>query len=427
MTASVKGNQFTFKTSGYVLIWAAFYLFALLSPQLRVLKGNSDFLDKYTAGQLLLRGQSRQLYDIEVQRQAQRRVLSSLNSDVEFAGGLLLFSHPPFVALLYGAVAWLSYVQAFLVWNLASALCFGAAIAKLVRHYRIESSTGLERLSLAGLMYLPVSAALLQGQNTSVAFLCLVLAFLSFKRRDEFRAGLWLSLVLMKFQILPLFLLLLLVKRRAVALLGFLAGGFLLGVVSLLVVGPTGLSGYLKVLERVSGWVGLYGVNPIGANCLRGQMYLLFYKDMPDIVFVTTLLFSTAFVTVVLLSWRGAWQPESDSFDLKFALLVVVGLLIAPQINFHDLAFLLYPGVTLLHRSLRDLKHLSAQWIVFIVGFPLQILTFISLPIVPIQFNVIGLILLTIVLLNAVRSGGSAVFDHPNQLDSCRTIEVAGK
>lgn len=59
MTASVKENQFTFTGRGYVLIWSAFYVTALLSPQLRVLRGNSDFLDKYTAGRLLLTGQSR--------------------------------------------------------------------------------------------------------------------------------------------------------------------------------------------------------------------------------------------------------------------------------------------------------------------------------------------------------------------------------
>jgi hypothetical protein len=186
-------------------------------------------------------------------------------------------------------------------------------------------------------------------------------------------------------------------------------------VVSLLVVGPTGLLGYLKLMQRVSDWVGLYGVNPLGANCLRGQMYLLFYKVMPDIV------------AVALLCGRGAWQPQSHSFDLKFALLIVVGLLIAPQINFHDLAFLLYPGLILLHRSVPDLKHLPARWIVFIVGFPLQVLSLTSLPVVPIKFNVIGLIVLTIVLLNAARSKDCALVDHPSSLDSYWTVEVPKK
>lgn len=423
----MKENQFSLRSRAYVLIWAAFYIMALFSPQLRVLKGNSDFLAEYTAAQLLLSGQSRQLYDIEIQRQAQREILSLLNSDVEFGGGLLLFSHPPFAALLYVAVAWLSYAPAFLVWNLASILCFVTGVAKLVRHYRIQSSTDLERLGLAGLMYLPVSATLLQGQNTSVAFLCLVLAFLSFKRSNEFRAGLWLSLVLMKFQILPVLLLTLLVKGRGRALLGFLAGGSCLGLGSLLVVGPAGVLGYLQLLGKMSRWVGVYGVNPIGANCFRGQMYLLFYNAMPDMALVTTLLFNTVFVTIALLPWRGAWKAERDCFDLKFALQIVVGLLVAPQINFHDLAFLLFPGVTLSHLSVRDLQHLSTRWIVFIVGFPLQILSFMSLSIVPIQFNVVGLIILTVVLFSAVRSKERTVLDHPSSLDSCKTVEVSRK
>ena len=95
-------------------------------------------------------------------------------------------------------------------------------------------------------------------------------------------------------------------------------------------------------------------------------------------------------------------------------LLIVVGLLVAPQINFHDLAFLLYPGVTLFYLSVRDSQHLLTRWIVFIVGFPLQILSFISLPVVPIQFNVIGLIVLTVVLINAIRSQGCTLLDHPS-------------
>ena len=399
-----QGRIFITKKS-FVVIWVAFYLLAVLSPQLKVLRGNSDFLDKYTAARLLLSGQSENLYAVEAQKSMQSQILLSLNSDLKFAGGLLLFSHPPFVALMYAAVGWLSYAQAFLVWNLLSSVCFVTGVAQLVRHYRIHSSKDLEVLGLACLMYLPVFATLLQGQNTSVAFLCLVLAFRSFKGRKDFHGGLLLSLVLMKFQILPVSLLVLLLKKRWLALLGFLVGGVCLGAVSLFVVGPTGLLDYLKLLREMSGWVGVYGVNPIGANCLRGQMYLLFPSSMPNIRLVMTLFFNTLFVTIALICWRGNWDPESRGFDLKFALLIVVGLLVAPQINFHDLAFLLIPGVMLFHVADFELEQPLVRWVLFAVGFPLQILSFMILPIVPIQLNVVGLILLTSVLFNTIRSG----------------------
>lgn len=376
---------------------------ALLSPQLNILRGNCDFLAKYTAARMLVSGRGENLYHFETQTEVQSQILLSLNSDVKFAGGLLLFSHPPFVSVMYLAVAWLSYVQAFLAWNVLSGACLVTGIARLVRHYQIQSPADLEALVLSCLFFMPVPATLLQGQSTSVAFLCLVLAFLNLKRGREFRGGLWLSLVLMKFQLLPLLLLILAVKRRAMALLGFTAGGLCLAAVSLLVVGPQGLLGYLTLLGQMSGWVDLYGVNPIGANCLRGQMYLLFYPAMPSLALVLTLLFNMIFVTLALVCWKGHWKPESSDFDLKFALMVVAGLLIAPQINFHDLMFLLLPGVILFRFADLELGRLPVRWILFTVGFPLQILSFMALPIVPIQLNVVGLIVVTAMLFHSIR------------------------
>jgi hypothetical protein len=46
---------------GFVVIWATSYLLALLSPQLKILRGNSDFFDKHTAARLLLSGQGEDL------------------------------------------------------------------------------------------------------------------------------------------------------------------------------------------------------------------------------------------------------------------------------------------------------------------------------------------------------------------------------
>jgi hypothetical protein len=404
----VKENQIRFKNRGFIVIWAAFYLMALFSPQLNILRGNCDFLAKYTAARILGSGQGEKLYHLETQKEVQRQVLVSLNSSVKFAGGLLLFSHPPFVVVLYVAVAWLSFVPAFIAWNVISGGCLVIGIACLLRHYRIQSPTDLELVVLSCLFFMPVPATLLQGQSTAVAFLCLVLAFLNLKHGRDFRGGLWLSLVLMKFQILPLLVLVFVVKRRGLALFGFAAGGVCLAVVSLLVVGPKGLLEYVTLLWQMSGWVDFYGVNPIGANCLRGQMYLLFYPTLPAVALSLTLLLNMIFVLLALVGWKGPWKPESSDFDLKFALLVVVGLLIAPQINFHDLVFLLLPGLILFHSASGETGQLPIRWILFAVGFPLQVLNFMALPIVPIQLNVIGLIAVATVLFHTIRSTGSA-------------------
>jgi len=399
----VKENKFAFRGKGFVAIWVAFYVTALLIPQLKVLRGNSDFLAQYTSATVVLSGKGQDLYDFEAQKRVQRTILDSLDSDVEFAGGLLLFSHPPFVAFLYVTVAWLSYIPAFLAWNLISGACLIAGVVKLVRFYQIKSPTDLEQIGLSCLIFMPVSAVLLQGQSTSVAFLCLVLAFVNLKRASEFWGGLWLSLALIKFQILPLLLLVLLFKKRAKALVGFLTGGLSLAAASLLTVGPAALLRYLSLLRDMPGWVDLYGVNPVGANCLRGQVYLLFYNALPEMALAVSLLLNGALIVFALFCWKGNWNSESPVFDLKFGLTIVVGLLIAPQVNFHDLSFLLFPGVILFHVADRKVGHMPIRWILFTVAFPLQILSFMALPIVPIQLNVIGLIVLSAVFFEAIR------------------------
>jgi hypothetical protein len=110
---------------------------------------------------------------------------------------------------------------------------------------------------------------------------------------------------------------------------------------------------------------------------------------------------------------EGNWNSESRGFDLKFALLIVVGLLVAPQINFHDLVFLLIPGVMLFHVADFELEQPSVRWILFAVGFPLQILSFMILPIVPIQLNVVGLVVLTSVLFSAIRAKRFGLIGYP--------------
>lgn len=376
--------------------WLAVCLAVVLSPAIKVLKGNSDFLAQYTAGRLLLQGLGSHLYDQEVQKQVQEQVLASLNSDVRFADGLLLFSHPPFVAVSYAPFASLPYLAAYLVWSALSGICFTVGLAQLIRHFGFRGQRDFELIVLACVLCLPLAVTLWQGQTTGIAFLFLVMAFLGLKKAFDFRAGLYLSLALVKFQLLPATLLILFLKRRWQALLGFSAGGLALLFLSWSVVSLGGLSDYVKLLCELPAWVGRYGVNPIGAQCIRGQMFLLLYDRLPGMVSILTLLADAALICVLLRCWKGEWRPESELFDLRFALLVVVGLLVAPLVNFHDLAFLLLPGLIIFHyaRAGSGAAQRGLRLTFLIVSYPLQLLTF-TLPLnFPLQNNVIGLLIL---------------------------------
>ena len=210
------------------------------------------------------------------------------------------------------------------------------------------------------------------------------------------KAGIWLSLVLVKFQLLPVTLLVLLLKRRWRALLGFCAGGFVLTLISLGVVGWAGLWSYLKLLREMPTWVNRYGLNPLGAHSIRGQMFLLFHNTLPGLVPSMTILLNVVLVIVLFRCWKGEWNTQSEFFDVKFALLIIVGLLVAPHVNFHDLSFLLLPGLVVFHHTAREgvLKDSRLRSTLFVVGFPFQVLAFLVIAILPIQINVIGLLML---------------------------------
>jgi Glycosyltransferase family 87 len=390
-----------------IVIEIGFYALALLTPQLRVRQGNSDFLAQYTAGQMLLNSQGRDLYNLELQKQTQGRILATLDSDVAFKGGLLPFIHPPFVALAYFPLADLSYLAALLTWTVGSLICFTIGVWNLARYYELNEEPDFELVMVLCAVFLPVVATVLQGQITSVAFVCLVLTFLEFKRGREFRAGIWLSLVLVKFQVLPVPLFVLLVKRRWRALLGFLAGGSPLVLISLLVVGTQGCWTYLKLLSEMPTWVDLYGLSPAIAQCIRGQMFQLFHGWWPGLVVPLTILFDVVLVIILLRFWRDEWNPNGHLFDVKFAVMIIVAVLVAPHVNFHDLAFLLLPALVLYSHTGRRglaLQQNRVRLALFLLAFPIQLLTFVSSPGFPIQINVVALVVLGGLSVGAVHS-----------------------
>ena len=126
-------------------------------------------------------------------------------------------------------------------------------------------------------------------------------------------------------------------------------------------------------------------------------MFLLFHDTLPGIISGMTILLNGVLVIVLFRCWKGEWNTQSEFFDLKFALLIIVGLLVAPHVNFHDLAFLLLPGLVVFHHTAREgvLKDSRMRSTLFVVGFPLQVLAFLVLAILPIQINVIGLLVLS--------------------------------
>jgi hypothetical protein len=360
-----------------------------------IFQGKSDFISYFTASKLALSGQAHSLYDLGIQEEFQKQILQDLGSNISVKDGLLPYIHPPFEVVWFMPLAKLAYVPAFLVWVGVSLSCFGAGTAILLRSCNRTQLLTLREALLGTMAFLPLLATLLQGQDTAMVFFFLAMAFHDLRTSREFRSGIWISLCLQRFQLLPLFLLIFLFKKRWKILAGFGFGGIVLGLISLALVGATGIAGYSTLLIQMIGWVDKYGIHPSQMDCLKGQFCALWPNGPLKLVMGATLFVSLSFTALLLFAWRGKWDVRSMDFSLRFSFLVIVSLMVSPHVNFHDLSLLIIPGI-LMWAAVRSSTNptILDRWLVgmtFFVGFPIILATQTVFSLFPVKLDVLGL------------------------------------
>jgi len=308
-------------------------------------EGAFDFLAFYTAGTLLKEGAREQLYDAEKQEAIQHRLTGRPTP--------LLYYHPPFDALLFLPLAYLSYPTAYAVWVLLNLLVL-LAVVRLLLPYLQSLPLSLVVLFWLSVVF-PVFLSLFQGQMSILLLLTYVATFLALKRKAEFSAGCVLALGLFKFQfvipLLPVFV----VRRWWRGLAGFFLVALGLVFLSVAVVGVEGFLYYALLLWRLPAEAGTeIAADPFGVRAAR----------MPNVRGIitealsgSTLLESYAtaavlLVSVALLVWSlRYWFPErgrGEVFDLQFSLQCVVTLLVSYHAHLNDLVLLSLPVLLLL-------------------------------------------------------------------------------
>jgi len=316
-------------------------------------KGYPDFTIYYTAGTMLRQGTGRNLYDdvkqFEVQKQFAPQVATRL--------GALPFNHPPFEALLFLPLTWLSYQEAYLVWMLAN-LAMLTALPILLRPYvpllatwPAPAWTGLS------LVFFPIFFALLQGQDAILLMFLYGLAFVALKRDRLGAAGAWLACGLFKFHLVLPFLLLLLIQQRTFQqrkriLGGFVLVGAALGVVSPAAVGVRQLIAYPHYVLSLERTMARGAIMPSDMPNLRGALYLLTSK-MPGFDLLAVALSAVVFLVAAwILRARGDRVDERTN-DLKFAFAIFATVLVSYHGLGYDLCILALP-VLLIVGSLKD-------------------------------------------------------------------------
>ncbi len=361
----------------------SFYLAGVLVIQLLVvwsareliLKGYPDFTIYYTAGTLVRQGRGHELYDDRIQFEVQQQFAPQVATRL----AALPFNHPPFEALLFVPITFLSYRSAYLLWTVAN-LGMLTTLLILLRPY-VPVMAAWPVLAWAGvsLAFFPIFFALLQGQDAILLMFLYGLTFVSLKKERLFLAGAWLACALFKFHLVLPFLLLLLIQQKTFQqsrkiLLGFISVGAWLGAVSIAIVGLRQMIAYPRYVLGLEATMARGAIMPSDMPNLRGVLYLL----ASNVSFFGVIV--VAFSALLFLA--AAWNSRSRNLqtaDLQFSLAVFATVLVSYHALGYDLCVLVLPAL-LLAGELRDRK-LSATWkqAAIMVGLVLLLLSPVQL------------------------------------------------
>ena len=316
---------------GVALTAVLLFVPVVLTANTGLLRG-VDFAVPYTGGLIMGQGNAAKLYDLAEQQRVQEGFLKR--------PGLLIDPFPPFHAPLFSPLTRLGYRAAYITWGMVNILLWVAF------YYQMGSGPGARMnpfrcLKLSSLFF-PLWVAIFQGQFSVLLLVAFALAFLCLKRGRDHAAGFALGLGLLKFQAVLPFAIIFLLRRKWRFIAGLAGAASLLGLVSVIAVGPQDMASYVNLMidfmKHPSNPV--YAVKPWNMPTVRGFVTGLLSGRIPQ-RWISALWMSLSGLVMLITAWcweSGDRRGDGDRFDLMFAAALVVSALTAPHLLVHDLA-----------------------------------------------------------------------------------------
>ena len=304
--------------------------------------GRADFRQVYTAGYMARSGYAHQLYDSDAQLYFQHLLVGP--RDIA-----LPFNHLAYESWFYAPFSLLSYRHAyfaFLALNLAL-LAISFRFLRSRMNALAEVGWWLPMAMFAS--FLPIAAALLQGQDSIVLLTLVVAAWVSLERKCDLTAGFLIGLGLFKFQVtIPIVLLFFVAWQKWRFSAGFFLSAVAVAAFSAWMVGLRGLEVYAKALSSIGIHLSSaadqfrYGISPAAMPNIRGIIFGLSIGRLS-----TTSLQVIAIAVSVLVLLLAA--VKTDAHRPASALLLVAipaSVLASYHLLIHDLS-ILFPTVTI--------------------------------------------------------------------------------
>ena len=300
-----------------------------------------DFMAFYTAGKLYWQNPD-MIYDWPKAIQWQR---DFMGADYK---GALVFAYPPFMLLLFAPLALLPFQLAAYSWCLVSFLLGLLSVFLIAESYKC--SLALQTTSCLFLIaFVPFSIYCIAGGQTAAMGMYILSLYLHQRRKqNDLAAGLFLGLGVYKPPLFFLIGLALVIERKWKIVIGALLTISVMTLLSLAVIGWSGLEQYLSSLTKY-----IYGREVLPQKQLPidqgvGLLSLLFnaFKGKPAFAW---LVYSVLYLGYLAYLGSGLKKASSKSFSIyREASIIGASLLFSPQMLKYDVAILAIPALVVI-------------------------------------------------------------------------------
>jgi hypothetical protein len=328
-----------------------------------------DFLGIYVGPRAVATGLGQGLYELPVQKAISAAAIRPYERSV------MPFVYPAYVAVVLKPLGRLSFASAVKVWLLVN---LGAVFWSGCRLSRLFARTPFDRAAIlvVFLAWTPLQLTLVQGQMGMWATVGFVEGLIALRSGKGWRAGLWLSLGLLKPQLVLFPVLLFLIWRWWQAVAAFLAVVIAILGISFAAIGfwITKYLNFLAEYNRRGPELSLY---PIAMQNWRGFASWLFGTDHgPAVITFTVSLTALSVAALWLVNRRrpvGAPDEfqHSQSREAQFAVAIILGLLSSPHLYMHDWVAALPAGFILwclarerFAKSPQDFRASALLWLI---------------------------------------------------------------
>jgi hypothetical protein len=316
----------------------------------------TDYIQFYSAGLTLRLGDVDQLYNFDYQKQLQESIAGTTLDSIH------AFITPPFLAWLYLPFSAFPYTISFLLWSAFSLTALWLSFSWL----------GFEkpaRKYLWALSWFPLFASISFGQNSLLSLAILSLTYLFWNSNKKLAAGVVISLLLYKPQLmLGVSLLWLLEWRRDwKALLGLGIGCGVITSLSIWLL-PEASQDYLIISRTIlPKLLSTEGFPLWHAHTLRAFILLMFPGQVNLSNFFWILL-----SIIAVFAFIRFWRVYRENRTLLYAGAICLTILITPHAMIYDWVLLLIPAVLIWENKPELQKELVAIfaliWIVAIIS-----------------------------------------------------------